>query len=490
MTLLLPQFHTSPLSEDFTSAGPKLRKVFEAVWKDPQTGKFMKLDEWQAWLIDRILETYPPGHRFAGELRYRQVVLCIPRQQGKSLIAACLSFYFLFMHVPQANVIGTAGRNENQAKIVYKRFRDAILASTLLRKEFGRTPGMGMMTTKSGSAYRIYPSNSDALQGEPITGGICDELHLMKQDVWDAVVYGQRAQNKSMLIGLSTAGDDKSELLENLITQGKALTEEHDPESRFGFFMWQAPEDLRWDSPEAVLSCNPAVACGRVPVERILEDLKTTMPEDYRRYTLNWTAKSRSGWMDMSRWRLAKRKWPELPVSPTVAVAEFTPGNTYATIVLAGHDTNNMIHTYTLRIILEPTNAEVAEDLAMLRSFYPDIVIGLDSIDGRDVTERLKNVGIETRQISLGTYANAAVWLLNAVDKGKATHDGNGQLQLQVSKAVMKVLPRGGYRLATAKNGHVDMVKATVEAAYIANMVKDEQKVEIPLYFSSPWGGY
>ena len=55
---------------------------------------------------------------------------------------------------------------------------------------------------------------------------------------------------------------------------------------RFGFFCWEAPEGSEIDG-DAILASNPAVECGRIPLERVLGDLATIPEHEARRYRLN-----------------------------------------------------------------------------------------------------------------------------------------------------------------------------------------------------------
>jgi hypothetical protein len=482
--ILLPAFFTKPLSEEFSSAGPKLRSVFEQVWRDPQTGGLTKLDAWQAWLIDHILETYPPGHPLAGQLRYRRVVCLIPRQQGKSLIGACLTFYFMFMHVPTPQVVGAAGRNATQASIVYSRLREAIIASPLLMKEFRRKPTAKHMTLRTGGTYQIFPANSDAIQGQPITGGMLDEIHLMKREVWDAMTIGQRSQPRSMLVGISTAGDTEAALVNTLTEEGRELSTKDDPDSRFGYFEWTCPKEIPWNSEEAVLSCNPGVVSGRIPLEEILSTQSTMLESDYRLYTLNQTMGSAKMLVEAMTWARAGRKWAQLPngLKPIAAHCEITPSSNYATITLAAVDDSGNVHTRMDCSIPSPANSYLATILHSLVDAYPGLVISLDGYDGKDIAQRLSEEGVAARMFNLGDIARATAWFADRVKKKALFHDNESIYKLQLQKALVRRLPKGGYRIVPAKDCEIDAIHSLIMAAYSAQKIADEGPPNIGLF--------
>ncbi len=83
-----PAVFTPPLSEDFSTKGDVLLKLVDLAWRAPETSGRFELDPWQRSLIRHVLETYPEGHPRAGELRYRQVVISVGRQNGKSVLGA------------------------------------------------------------------------------------------------------------------------------------------------------------------------------------------------------------------------------------------------------------------------------------------------------------------------------------------------------------------------------------------------------------------
>ncbi len=71
---------------------------------------------------------------------------------------------------------------------------------------------------------------------------IFDELHVGKADLWTAMALGSATRLDGIVLGITTAGDDNSELLNNLYAKGDiAMTGNPDLE-RFGFFVWEAPE--------------------------------------------------------------------------------------------------------------------------------------------------------------------------------------------------------------------------------------------------------
>lgn len=295
-----PVAFTQPLSENFPSDGYKLIELVEKHWRTPEGG-LVKLDDWQKSLLIHVLERYPldhPNPNLAGRLRYRQVVISMGRQNGKSIIGGILSLYGLLK--PGPSVVGVATSVE-QANVVYQRTAYAVKNDPTLNKVLKATGTRGVTRRDGSGQYKLYPSLPEGLQSVPVTLCVADELHLSQAAMWDSIVKGQTAQRDGLLVGVTTAGDENSALLKRLYKQGYDAIQ--DPESRFGFFLWEAPAGSTLDTPGAVEAANPAVACGRIPLERILSDVRFQPESEQQRYTLNQFIASVNPWLPTTVWK-------------------------------------------------------------------------------------------------------------------------------------------------------------------------------------------
>lgn len=66
---------------------------------------------------------------------------------------------------------------------------------------------------------------------------LADELHLMKAALWSDLVNGTAACRNGIVAGITTAGDDQTDLLKTLYQ-----TIDEGPGERYGFVVWEAPE--------------------------------------------------------------------------------------------------------------------------------------------------------------------------------------------------------------------------------------------------------
>lgn len=490
-----PSRFTDTLSgtEEFTTEGDKLLRFIERHWSTAETerGTF-RLDDWQRWLIRRVLETYPddwPVAALRGQLRYRQVVISVGRQNGKSVIGAILAFYYLALHVRGPRVVGTASV-ESQAKIVYDRVRYAVENNPALEREIKATETRGITRRDGSGIYQTLPAKEETAQGEPISGCLYDELHLGLPALWDALVIGQRARRNSQLVGITTAGDADSLLLLRLYEEGEAAIDGKD--ERFGFFAWESlTEEFGKDyvpTEADVIAANPAVACGRVDLAATMSDtLKmwragkdkdgVTGRDRVIRYTLNrFIEGSSNAIVPIGTWRRHRSEWPGAGIGDTVYGIDRTDGWEYATIT-ASAKVDGTLHTRIVAQVPDPDQDQLLEvcDLLAARG---GAVFALDSKTLKALGTELKARGYETWTLGATEMEASAATVLAAVKRGTVKHVGDAILSAQIPRAKER---RSGetWRISrTLSIGDIDAVTSTFIGLYVAE-VRQERTIQL-----------
>ena len=191
---------TGPLGEDFPSALDPLLPVLEIAWRQAFG---YDLEHWQIELLRAILEVFPEGHKRAGQLRFRQVIVSLGRQNGKTEIAAALGLWQL-LRKAGALVIGIASSAE-QARLVYDRAMKVISRNPALAKRFDALTDTRGIRAKDGGKYEIKAAKSAALQGLPIDLGIVDEVHLLKGALWNDLINGTGGRPDCLVVGITTS---------------------------------------------------------------------------------------------------------------------------------------------------------------------------------------------------------------------------------------------------------------------------------------------
>lgn len=467
--LQLPAIYTQPLTEDFKSDGDKLIELVKVAWKSPELPDGLKLDEWQEWLLRHMLERYPDGHPHAGQLRYRQVVVSMGRQNGKSLLAAILGVYGMLMHQRSGASVISLASSIDQARIIYNRVLFVIQSNVFLSKRFKKaSESRGIVTADGTGRYDVKPAKEGALQGIPISMALADELHLFKRGMWSAAVLGTAQRQDGIVIGITTAGDQNSETLLELYKTGQAAAA-GDPElERFGYFCWEAPQHAKVDDPDALKAANPSIAAGRLPLENVLSDLKTIPEHEARRYRLNqFISGTASSWIPSDTFRKAGDRL-SIPQTGGVFAVDISKNWEHATIAYA-NQVGEEHHTELVRTFVSPNETHLFNALVELHHRYAPRAIALDDRALPGLGKKLKLAGFPVWQLWTKEISAACSVVYSMFANGEAKHNNDPLLIVQSPRGIAKY--SGETWLISRKEslGEIDALLATVMSLYVSS---------------------
>jgi len=467
-----PGTFTPPLSEDFPTLGDALLKFVDLAWRAPETvGKF-QLDDWQRTLIRHVLEVFPEGHPRAGELRYRQVVISLGRQNGKSVLGAILGLFGLILSGPGPEVISIASTVE-QATIVYKRVKHVIDSNSTLSARYRTSTTRGIECTVPGRAgsYVVKTNKEASLQGIPVRLCIFDEVHICPPESWDAVVLGSSAQRNGLVLGITTAGDQNSTLLKRLYEVGrKAAALDDDRDDRFGFFLWEAAAHLRLDDPEFLIQANPSIACGRMDVEQELNAIKSMPENSARRYRGNQFVSSESSWLPSALWHNAPKG--NTPAGPVVFSVARALNWRAATITASVKGPDGRVWTEVVASLVNPNLDQLEELCHQLWRTLKPLAFLMEAADLKDLAMRLRERGVTTEYLTSAQMLNVCSTAYALIAEGKVGHADDWIVNSQMPKAVSKNIG-DGWRISRRDSmGDVDAVMAAVIGLYGAETIK------------------
>ena len=467
--LQLPTTYTPPLSDDFITDGDKLIEFAKIAWSSPESPDGLELDEWQKWLLRAILERYPADHpTYPNRLRYRQVVISVGRQNGKSLIAAMLGLYGLLLHEIGPQCISLASSTD-QANIVYNRVLYVINSNPFLKKRFKRaTETRGIVTSDGGGRYDVKAAKEAALQGIPVSFCLFDELHLAKEGMWSAAVLGTSQRKDGIVVGITTAGDQNSKTLIELYKSGKAAANGAADLERFGFFLWTAPENAAVDDPKAIMAANPSVAAGRLEIEQVISDLKTIPEHEARRYRLNqFIAGSTDAWLPGDIFRAATGRGVT-KIQNGVFAVDITKNWTHATIAFA-NENDGMQETELVMSLVAPTEQQLFNELISLYSKFSPRAIVLDDRQLPSLAKRLKLSGLPVWQLWTKEVSSACSAVFAMFSSGSVRHNNDPLLVAQMPNGVSKYTGETWLISRKESIGDIDAVMSTVMALYVSS---------------------
>jgi hypothetical protein len=437
-------------------------------YRDMDNPNGVKLDEWQRWLLRAILERYPADHAdplLAGRLRYRAVVCSIPRQSGKSLIGSILGLWGVAMRNGQTLSLAS---NVEQAMVIYSRVLATIMSNDELKAMFKKTTERrGIVSADGLSRYDVRPAKESSLQGLRVDTVLADELHIWKKGMWTAVVQGTAASPDGIIIGITTAGDATSETLLDLYKQGDRSANGDPALERFGFFCWEAPEGSAVDA-EAILASNPAVECGRLPLDRIMTDLATIPEHEARRYRLNqFISGSSESWLPAPVFYACQAQGIA-DITGCVLSVDITAKLDHAT-VSAAKKVGDKVQTELVASLVNPTEGKLYDLLVDLYRRTKATAIVVDGGRMPNLQKRLKQNTYPLWSLWSKEVAAAASTSYSLFQQGQIEWNGSDQLLIaQMPRGVVRYSGENWFLSRRDSFGDIDAVTSTLMAVYVS----------------------
>lgn len=453
------------------------------------------LDPWQQWAVIHMGELLPDGRP-----RFRQVLILVARQNGKTHLCKVLALYWLYVE-RQALVFGTSTQLEQAAEAwqaaVDTAQRVPALAARTLRVRIGN--GQQTLPTRERCRYKIGTAGSTGGRGKTIRRAIGDELR--EQHNWEAykaLTYATNAVADAQLVYITNQGDEKAVVLRALRASALDLinhVSEHGPvdwaglqaaglDPALGLFEWSAPDNSDPRDVAAQAAANPQLgrrmaydtvsgAAARVskpgadPQERagfLTEVLCMDVP------ILNPA-------IDPEAWKAQCQPAP-LENVRLAAVADTAPNARHATLAVAAELPDGTVRVETVHEWTGPRAVvEMEQDLPeWLARIRPRLFGWFPGGPAAAAAARLKDrrkagkygwppAGVTVVEIKAEQPA-VCMSLAKEVVAGTLVHSGQAMLDAQVGGA--EPAPRGDGWVFTRKGGDVDALYAIAGAAHLA----------------------
>ncbi|WP_188545679.1 terminase large subunit [Rhodococcoides trifolii] len=441
-----------------------------------------ELDQWQVELIKAVMEVYPPDwpvEALSGTLRYKDgVLVLVPRQVGKTTIAGAIEFISFFKSIAvqgSRTNIGIVAQQTTNAKVLFDRFKQPFINNNALEARFKVTGYRGVYPRdkKLVAECKVHASDRpEKLQSIPFNseGGVAltlDELHLQKLETYTALKLGIQAQRNTTMLMISTAGDENSHTLHILQQYGEeALLGQH-PE--FGYFRWYSPDQYDNFDPVGIKLANPAVACGRLSVAKVLDSNRMIPEYEFTRYILNRNGQSENVYLRASVFANAggDEGIPEEDRQRCVIAVDRTSNWEYATLV-AARKIDGVIHVELLAQIKDPTSPNLVRICKKLYKKYKCEFV-MDAAMLKDVWTALREkerVPVEFYNTTQIANATSQTYALFADDR--LVHVSDPIMVNQRKHAMTKALGEQYVLSVKDSTGDIDSIRAMVLAAHKA----------------------
>jgi phage terminase large subunit-like protein len=253
-------------------------------------GLGLDLLPWQRLVFAVALE------RARGRPAYRDVLVSVPRQSGKSTMVLALIVWTMTEFPGSRVMYGAQTRMAARQKMLatwWPRLAASPLGADLrLFRGFGNE----CLEHVNGSVLQLLSSAESAGHGETVDLAVLDEAWVHRDAHVEQAVRPAMVTRKSAQIwALSTAGTWRSEWWKGKLDAGRAAAEMAVDEG-VCCFDWSAPDDANPADPATWRACMPAL--GRLADEATVRaDLAAMGLAEFRRAYLNqWPDPRGEGW--------------------------------------------------------------------------------------------------------------------------------------------------------------------------------------------------
>lgn len=414
---------------------------------------------WQRLVADVAGEIDPD----TGLLAYRDVVLTVPRQSGKTSLVLAASVHRALGFGGRQNIVYTA-QTRGDAR---KKWEDDHLP-ILQGSPFGplfrprKTTGNEAFLWRNGSRYGLISATLKSGHGPTVDMAFLDEAFAHTDDRLEQAMRPAMITRASpQLWVLSTAGTRTSTYLRAKITAGREMVTAGRA-SRTAYFDWSAPDDADPLDPVTWWACMPALG-HTITEAAIAAELETMLanPEQgldlFRRAYLNqWPDEIHEGWRVINRtaWEALADAGSQ-PGDPVVFAADVTPDRSMGAIGVAGRRGDGAMHVEV--VDHRSGTGWMVERLVQLHQRWSPAAVVVDAAGpAGSLIVDLEAAGIEVTRPTARQVAQACGWFYDAAtsDLPQLRHLGQVELARALAGATRRPL---GEAWAWSRRGGIDI---------------------------------
>lgn len=437
----------------------------------------VRLRPWQQEIVRSVLA---PG--------VRQGLVSIPRGNGKSSLAAMLGLSALLADGVEGAQVLTVASDERQARIVFNAARrmvelnDDLAARVQIFQDRLYCP-------LTDSTLAPLPAEPAALQGWDPSLVVVDELHVVTDEVYEAMLLAAGKRDRSLLLAISTPAGDRDGVMYRLMEHGR---EGSDP--AFAYREFAAPDGCDLADEDAWATANPALG-DFLALDALRASLKTTREAPFRRYRLGqWVGQS-DAWLPWGSWDACADP-REIPAGAMVTLG-FDGSASGDSTALVAVTVEDRPHVAVLGCWEDPGDArwrvpradvDAAVDQAFAR--FEVVELAADPWGWRSEIEGWAARHGEARVLEWPTSTVARMGPATdrayaSVVEGRLTHDGDERLARHVGHCVARSTAHGDVIVKDRRNSprKIDLAVAAIvaldRAAHHATRPRRSRKVHV-----------
>lgn len=397
----------------------------------------------------------------------RTALVSVPRANGKTALAAALAVAELFVGPPSAEVLVVAS-DQRQANIALRLAKRMVDLNDELAERAHVYSDRITVPENGDATMMALPADPGALHGWDPSLLIVDELHVVTEQVWDAVTSMSGKRPESLTLAISTPSTSPDCVMWRLIEHGRAGDDPAFYLREFG-----APDGCATDDRAAWKVANPAL--GDFLAADGLEAARRTLREPvFRQLRLGQWVTGSEAWLPFGAWAEVADVGRTVPDRSRVVLA-FDGSASGDSTALVGCTVGQDAHLWIEGLWENPGDprwrvprgdVDRAVNLAFDR--YDVVELACDPWGWRSEIESWADRHGEKRVLEWNTahaarMAPATDRFYQAVMDRTVTHDGDTNLAAHVAHCIAKRTPMGDL-VSKDKRGSPRKIDAAVAA--------------------------
>lgn len=263
-------------------------------------GRPLLLQPWQKAFLGAIFG----WKNAAGLRRYREVLLYVPRKNGKTTIIAGIALYMLFCEGEGGQQIFSAAADKKQARI----------AHTMAKRIIRRDPEMDAMANILKESielddhhYNILSCGAGSLHGLNVNCALIDEVHEHpNRELADTIVSSMGARTQPLTVYTTTADQEGETYCNEIHEYFSAVRDGVYCKAQALPVIYEVPQDADWKLERTWRAANPNLGVS-VSLEFLREECDkarkiSSYQNVFRRLYLNQKTQALDVWIDLDEW--------------------------------------------------------------------------------------------------------------------------------------------------------------------------------------------
>lgn len=420
---------------------------------------------WQRHVADVATEV-DPG---TGRLVYRDVVLTVPRQSGKSTLILALTIHrALLFGSPQRTVYAAQTRLDAKKKLLLDWLPLVQHSPFVSAMHPVRATGEEAFAWDNGSLTQIVANTEKAGHGSTLDLGLVDEAfsqvdNRLEQAFSPAMIT--RPQPQFWVV--STAGTAKSVFLNSRISTGRVVCAA--PDAKMAYFEWSADPAADPADPATWASCMPALGftVTQDAVAAELDKMRDNIDEFRRAYMNLPTVSERHEPIIAAEVWDARCDRSSRIHGPKVFSLDVSPDRGVVAIGVAGRREDGRLHGEVVQVT--GSTAGVVDRLVQLSGDHGQASVVIDAAGAAgSLLPELETAGVPVRLMSMRDAAAACGQFYDAVVNDDFVHIGQPLLDQALAAATKRPLA-GAWALNRRRGaGDISPAVAVINATFAA----------------------